>query len=52
MVKLLNTCMFLDTQAIQQELQQPSKLVLKHLQSWCLRLVSRHLTHWNIISPS
>lgn len=53
MVKLLNTCVFLDTQAIQQELQQPSKLSLKHMQSWYLsvRLVLNVTSHTGILYP-
>lgn len=38
MAKLLNTCLLLDTQAIQQELQQASKLDLKCMQNCILVL--------------
>lgn len=53
MVKLLNTCVFLDTQAIQQELQEPSKLGLKHMRSWYLsvRLVLNVICHTGILYP-
>lgn len=53
MVKLLNTCVFLDTQAIQQELQQPSKLGVKCMQSWYLsvRLVLHVICPTGILFP-
>lgn len=53
MAKLLNTCLLLDTQAIQQELQQASKLGLKYMQSLYLsvRLVLNVNCHTEILYP-